>query len=525
NESESVSKTLEYAYDDWCIAIFADSLGHDSIASIFYKRAQYYKNLYHPDSKFMQPRFNGGWKDNFKPSEVTFDFTEANSWQYSLFVPQDINGLIELLGGADSLELWLDNLFSAKPETTGRHQVDITGLIGQYAHGNEPSHHMAYLYNFTHSPWKTNHYVNRIFNEMYSNAPDGLSGNEDCGQMSSWYVLSALGFYSLTPGSDYYALGCPRYKLANLSLENGKEFRVIAENLTEKNIYIESIYINGSKVDRNFIRHSEIMAGGELKFIMTNSKTDIAFKEMPLTKIYNQPFLRAPTLSNSVVPFTKKKVIKFEHIADSTEIRYTLDGSEPLSNSKKYKAKGIKIKETTTLKAISVKQSLQSLPTTAYFVLTNNDWSIKLKSTFHDHYSGGGERALIDQIYGNTDFRTGSWQGFFDQDLDVEIDLGKIQDINSIGINLLQDAKSWIWYPSEVSFQISNDGIEWFTLGTVLNEFPRTQLGSFIQPFKLDKTVSTRFIRIIAKNPGPCPEWHPGAGNPSYIFADEISID
>ncbi len=152
---------MEYAYDDWCIAVFADSLGHDSIATIYYNRAQYYKNLLNAESKFMEPRYNGGWKTTFKPEEVTFDYTEANAWQYSLFVPQDVAGLTDLLGGRDSLEAWLDRLFTASSETSGREQADITGLIGQYAHGNEPSHHMAYLYNFTNASWKTQKYVDQ----------------------------------------------------------------------------------------------------------------------------------------------------------------------------------------------------------------------------------------------------------------------------------------------------------------------------------------------------------------------------
>ncbi len=225
NESESVSKTLEYAYDDWCIAIMADSLGHDSLASVFYQRSQFYKNLYNANSTYMQPRYNGGWKYNFKPDEVTFDYTEANSWQYSLFAPHDVLGLIQLLGGKDNLEKWLDDLFTAPSETSGRHQVDITGLIGQYAHGNEPSHHMAYLYNFTKSPWKTQKYVHKILTELYFNDPNGLSGNEDCGQMSSWYVLSSLGFYSFAPGSDMYLLGTPLFDKYTINLENGNTFK------------------------------------------------------------------------------------------------------------------------------------------------------------------------------------------------------------------------------------------------------------------------------------------------------------
>jgi len=200
-ESESVSKTLEYAYDDWCIAQLAKEMGRDDVYETFIKRAQYYKNVFDPETKFMRAKLNGSWFSPFDPWEVNFNYTEANSWQYSYYVPQDVSGLMDLLGGSDSLAARLDLLFSARQNTSGRHQADITGLIGQYAHGNEPSHHMAYLYNYCGKPWKTQKRVRQIMDELYTSNADGLCGNEDCGQMSAWYVMSALGFYPVTPAS------------------------------------------------------------------------------------------------------------------------------------------------------------------------------------------------------------------------------------------------------------------------------------------------------------------------------------
>lgn len=212
DESESVSKTLEYAYDDWCIASMAKNMGYMEVHEEFIERAQFYKNSYNPSSGFMQPKMNGGWSAGFNPAEVNFNFTEANSWQYSMFVPHDIEGLIKLHGGSQNFEQKLDELFTTEMELTGRHQADITGLIGQYAHGNEPSHHMAYLYNYVGKPYKTQERVHQILTEQYTNQPDGLSGNEDCGQMSAWYVLSSMGFYSVTPGDDgYYSFGTPLF--------------------------------------------------------------------------------------------------------------------------------------------------------------------------------------------------------------------------------------------------------------------------------------------------------------------------
>ena len=199
-ESESVSKTLEYAYDDWCIARMAEALGNEFERAKFDRRAASWRSLLDPATGFMRPKRNAAWLAPFRPTEVDFNFTEANSWQYTFFVPQDISGEMEALGGPAAYAAKLDSLFAASPQTTGREQSDITGLIGQYAHGNEPSHHMAYLYAYAGQPWKTQERVREIMDTMYAARPDGLIGNEDCGQMSAWYVLSALGFYSVCPG-------------------------------------------------------------------------------------------------------------------------------------------------------------------------------------------------------------------------------------------------------------------------------------------------------------------------------------
>ena len=199
DEHESVSKTLEYAFDDWCVAQVALKLGHMAEYEEFIKSSQYWKNVLDPETKFMRARLNGRWYKPFDPREVNNNYTEANSWQYSFFVPQDIPGLIEALGGPEAFEARLDALFEAPEQTTGRTQADITGLIGQYAHGNEPSHHIAYLYDYIGKPEKRQARVNQILETLYSSAPDGLCGNEDCGQMSAWYVLSSLGKYPVCP--------------------------------------------------------------------------------------------------------------------------------------------------------------------------------------------------------------------------------------------------------------------------------------------------------------------------------------
>lgn len=272
-ESESVSKTLEYAYDDWSIAKMAKSMGEEEDYKTFLERAQNYKNVFDPSSKFMRGRFRNTWFAPFDPYEVNFNYTEANSWQYSFYVPHDITGFINLLGGKNVLEEQLDKLFVAENKTSGRNQVDITGLIGQYAHGNEPSHHMAYLYNFINKPHKTQEKTRQILTELYTISQDGISGNEDCGQMSAWYVFSSLGFYPVTPGSNQYIIGSPLFNRGTINLENGNTFTVETKNNSKENKYIQTVQLNGNDYVYSFINHTDIMNGGNLVFEMTNKPT------------------------------------------------------------------------------------------------------------------------------------------------------------------------------------------------------------------------------------------------------------
>lgn len=523
NESESVSKTLEYSYDDWCIAIFADSLGYDSLANAFYERAQFYKNLYNPVSTFMQPRFNGGWKNNFRPDEVTFDYTEANSWQYSLFAPHDVNGLMDLMGGKIQLENWLDLLFTVSSETTGRKQDDITGLIGQYAHGNEPSHHMAYLYNFTNNPWKGQHYIHQILTTLYYNDPEGLSGNEDCGQMSSWYVFSSMGFYPLTPGTDIYLLGTPLFKSSTIALENGNEFKILAENLSNDNIYVKEVYLNGEKLNRNYIHHHEIMQGGILKFMMTHEQEPY-FGKAPYLKVNQNNLTPSPFVEDATMSFYGKKKVILKNASPYTQIHYTTDGTIPTEASPIY-TKPIKIKKSTVVNAKAFGEHNPSYVVVSNFSKMNASWKIEYNTNYDNQYSGGGERALIDGINGSSDFRTGAWQGYQGVDADVVIDFRKKTDISKITISALQDIKSWIWFPTEVQIQVSKNGKDWFALETIKNDFPIDEYGSFTKRFICKKAVSTQYVRIICKNFSKIPQWHLGSGNNAWLFIDEITFE
>jgi predicted alpha-1,2-mannosidase len=274
--SNAASKTLEYAYDDWTIYKLADIAGNNHIKDVFKKRANSFSQLFDEKIKFIRPKNSDGtWFSPFDPmSTERQGFIEGNSWNYSLYVPHDVNRLINLYGGNENFISHLDSLFNMGfDEEHFQHSEDISaaGILGGYVHGNEPSHHVPYLYNYAGAPWKTQEKVNEIVNKFYRNAVDGLCGNDDCGQMSAWYIFSVMGFYPVCPGSNEYVIGTPGLSKANINLENGKSFIITANNLSEKNIYIQSITLNGKKYEKLFIRHEDIMNGGELIFEMSST--------------------------------------------------------------------------------------------------------------------------------------------------------------------------------------------------------------------------------------------------------------
>ena len=271
-KAESVSSTLESVYDDYAAADMARRMGKEEDAAYFAKRADYYKNLFDSQTNFMRPRnADGVWKSPFNPSDVGHaestggDYTEGNAWQYTWHVQHDVPGLIALFGGEKAFLNKLDSLFTVKLETT---QADVTGLIGQYAHGNEPSHHVTYLYALAGRPERTQELIREIFDTQYKNKPDGLCGNDDCGQMSAWYMFSAMGFYPVNPVSGDYVFGAPQLPKIVLHLADGKTFTVIAENLSKEHKYVDSIMLNGEPYTKNTISHEDILKGGTLVYKM-----------------------------------------------------------------------------------------------------------------------------------------------------------------------------------------------------------------------------------------------------------------
>jgi predicted alpha-1,2-mannosidase len=269
-ENESVSKTLEYAYDDYCVARMAKALGKTDDYEYFMKRAGSYKNIYDPAFDLMRGKdSHGAWRTPFDPHRYVEggDITEGTSWQYTWYVPHDVQGLIALMGGKDRFADKLDSLFVSRAEES-KGVDDIQGRIGEYWHGNEPSHHIAFLYCYAGQPWKTQKLVREIVKTQYGNRPNSLCGNDDCGQMSAWYIFNAMGFYPVCPGSDCYVIGSPSVKKAVMHLSNGNTFTMIAKNFSDENVYIQSVRLNGRKWDKPYLPYDDVKNGGEIVFTM-----------------------------------------------------------------------------------------------------------------------------------------------------------------------------------------------------------------------------------------------------------------
>ena len=280
-ENWSLSKTLEYAFDDYCIAEMANKMGKKEIADEFYKRSQNYKNVYNPATSFMQPRDDkGNFIKNFKADEYTPHICESNGWQYFWSVQHDIDGLIGLTGGTSRFAEKLDSMFTYHPAADEELPIFSTGMIGQYAHGNEPSHHVIYLFNAVGQQNLTQKYVAKVMNKLYKNEPAGLCGNEDCGQMSAWYVFSAMGFYPVNPVSGKYEIGTPLFPEMKLHLANGKTFTVLAPKVSKENIYIQSIKVDGQPYNKTYLTHEQIMSGATVEFEMGNTPlVEVEFEE------------------------------------------------------------------------------------------------------------------------------------------------------------------------------------------------------------------------------------------------------
>ncbi|MGC8865128.1 MAG: GH92 family glycosyl hydrolase [Bacteroidales bacterium] len=525
-EHESVSKTLEYAFDDWCIAQLARSLNDEETYRHYIQASQFYKNLFDPSTGFIRPRISGTWLEPFNPTTVDWNYTEANAWQYNFYVPHDINTHIRLMGGDSAYAARLDELFNTTSEVTGRDMKDISGLIGQYAHGNEPSHHVAYLYNFVGQPWKTQEKVRYIMDHFYTDHPDGIIGNEDCGQMSAWLIWSAMGFYPVNPASGIYIIGTPWFDEMQVKLENGKTLTITAIHPSEKNFYVQGIELNGKPHTVSYITHKELKGGSHLHFVLGKKPSSwaTALADRPVAEVKDDPLVVSPYFIASDTRLKKPVTVQMATITPGAEIFYTMDGSQPDKNSQKY-TQSLLIESTTKLTAIAWHRLWgYSHPVDMEFIKIDTNRSIQVLSQVHPNYTAGGPEALIDGLRGPENWRLGGWQGYQRNDFEAIVDLGKVQKISYLAAGFVQDIGAWIWAPKKVIFEISDDAHQWKQLLSIDSPLPiddyhaqKLDLGGKVNSF-------ARFIKVKAINLGKIPQWHLGAGGDAYIFIDEIII-
>ena len=511
DEHESVSKTLEYAYDDWCIAQMAEILNKKEDYNYFMKRSQSWKNVFDWNAGFMRPKKNGGWNKPFDPREINNNFTEGNSWQYSFFVPQDIPGMIEAYGGKYKFEAKLDEMFNSESKTTGREQADVTGLIGQYAHGNEPSHHMAYLYNYVGKPEKTTEKVHYILENFYKNAPDGLIGNEDCGQMSAWYVLSSMGIYAVTPGEEKWESNEPIFDSIKINAENGDEF-----------IDYKKEYVNG-KPNRIFI------LGKKLKEEIIQSRSAMGSQVATISENKNRKsIVPVPLIQAEGKAFKDKLAIDIVSQNPTDKLYYYIEKNNESKSAKIWEAyRGqIIIDSNTEILAKSKNENENSAIISAKFYKKPTNYTIELKSKYNPQYTAGGDEGIIDGINGTENWRKGEWQGYQSQDFEAIIDLKTEKNVSNFSATFLQDSGSWILMPTKVDYYVSNDNVNFTLVGSVNNSISPKYSVNKIENFEyqLPQELKAKYVKVKAYNFGKLPDWHLGAGGDAFIFIDEITI-
>ena len=557
DDHESVSKTLEYAYDDWCIAQTAKLVGRMDDYQYFMRRSQCWKNLFDPETNHMRPRRNGGWHTPFDPKEVNNYFTEGNSWQYTFFVPHDVSGLIYAMGGNEKFLQKLDRLFSETSGTTGREQADITGLIGQYAHGNEPSHHMSYLYNYAGYPSTTQKLTTSILNNLYKSGPDGLCGNEDCGQMSAWYVMSAMGIYQVCPGSGFFDITLPIFDKITISLENGKQFVVETKHSSLKRTQdsrISSVKVNGLNLNWTQLSYEKIQQGGVMELELTDDSSKYwennmnearpdVFKDFPAITTVPVILAESKSFKDSLrveIKSLEKNKFTIYKIFDIPEgmnklkapLELLVADNAPQFQFKNYEGP-FNIKKSQFVMAMTKEMGSSLLQTItpgtnyalAYLHKIPNDWNISLNCKYNSQYTAGGTAGIIDGLYGDENWRKGGWQGYQAQDFEAVIDFGSVKEVKEIAVNFLQDTRSWILMPVKVEFSYET-GKRFSKPIVVFNDVKDNNYEVILKKFKADLPagVKTQKIKIKAVNYGKLPKWHQGAGGDAFIFVDELEV-
>ncbi|MFZ9732364.1 MAG: GH92 family glycosyl hydrolase [Schleiferiaceae bacterium] len=500
DESESVSKTLEYSYDDATISWTASRLGEPAIAAEFWRRSQGWVSLLDPETGLMRPRDNGDFMARYEPREVNNHFTEANAWQYSFAPVHDLPRWKRMLAAQGrSLEGQLDALFAAPSATVGRDQADITGLIGQYAHGNEPSHHIAWLYAATDRSDKGHARIREILATMYSDQPDGYQGNEDCGQMSAWYVMSSWGLYPLVPGEARYAVGPMLWDRVALRSQGLATDVIRVGEGSEFTGY----QIGGDAARAwSYLDHQDLLRGESIR--MNHGPQAVALKPYENVDVRTSP---------EVLPAPRVQVPRrFE--GRTTAL---IDG---------------KPKAVTHSEVVVVGDGITTHRAIARTTKKPHDWTAQITHGQPNPQYHPGDASLVDGVRGDVDWRKGEWTGIQGQDLVVELRPARVKRLKELHlkVTLLKDIKSWIALPDSVQlWVVLDDGTEWLAAESAWAE-AKTDEPSYIASWATSYRAETaREGRIAAlrfrfSNPGALPDWHPGAGGETFIFVDELEL-
>ncbi|MBN2279093.1 MAG: GH92 family glycosyl hydrolase [Candidatus Marinimicrobia bacterium] len=543
---QSVSKTTEYCYHDWTIARVAEKLGKPTEQKEFEERAKSFAHHFHEETGFLWPKSSTGeWQ---KDLDMTIwdgglirNYVSGNIWAYSTFVPHGIPALIQLHGGKKNFTQFLDHIFSDTTSIGGAAHADISGFIGKYGHGDEPGHHMAYLYNYIGEPWKSQQLVREVMDKMYFDTPKGFENNEDLGQMSSWYVFSALGFYPVCPADGKYVFGSPLVNDAVINLENGNRFRITVTNNSKENMYIQSVRLNGKKYNKTYIPHKILMAGGTLEFKMSN-KPNKKFGSGPedTPDYQDDSKVRGKiqrTSSSAFMPFdtdesqcfAENRVVELKCNTREAVIHYTLDGSVPDETSPVY-YKPMILKGYTHLRAIALAKDKKPSPifTKEYFRSITNSQTEYPKITLLTPNQGYGKAdgsQLIDGKVGSMAFNDDQYTGFAGSDMIAIIDLGKAMKISELSIGVLEDMGVWIFPAIGIDIEFSEDNENFNKMKSIEIPVPQDLRPANLERHRLCfNSEPTRYIKITVKGTQKCPAFHRGAGLDSFLFIDEILI-
>ncbi|AZQ62122.1 glycoside hydrolase family 92 protein [Flammeovirga pectinis] len=547
-EANAVSKGVEYAYDMWTVAEVAKKLGKTEEYKKYVNRALNYKKLYDKETGFLRGKdMYGVWTTPFDPMKISLlgagDYTEGNAWHYNFFAPQDINGLIDLHGGDANFIAKIDRMFEQEAVNDNHMAHDVTGLIGQYAQGNEPSHHVIYLYNYAGEPFKTQERICQVLDEMYTAERDGLSGNEDCGQMSAWYVFSAMGFYPVNPADGQYIIGSPAFGKVTIHLDNGNDFVIQAENNNVNNMYISSATLDDKAFNQTYLSHETIEKGGVLEMEMSAHQSTwgkekaarpTSFAVAPseaASIIESTEEVFRPYITNKSVIFNETTSVTLKDMTPNVSIYYTLDGTEPTDKSKLF-TEAFSLEKSTTLKAIAVNElgvtsKVSDFSFKKAFYQTGGEYPILAINYDKNATYDAGPNGILDGVYASDNLRDGKWDGVSGQDLEAVIDLGKKENLHQISIGFLQNTSSWVFLPKEIKFFVSADGIEFNEISVQNTEMPNDHPTISVTRFstKVPTTKEFRFIKVVATPFDALPNWHPGGGNKPWMFTDEIVIE